>query len=202
VINNGANTVADHGDMKIIGNSTPRYSYGLTLDANWNNFFFSTFFQGVGKQDWWPGAESDVFWGQYNRPYNFMPKSQVGKIWSEENPDTYFPRYRGYIAQNGSGVLNAKQSKYLQNAAYIRLKNIQVGYNLPKTFISRAKLSAARVFLSAENLWAHSPMFKVTKDLDPESIGRSDAVTDSGNSGNGNNYPILKSMTLGLNVTF
>jgi len=202
VINNGTNTVADHGDMKIIGNSTPRYSYGLTLDANWNNFFFSTFFQGVGKQDWWPGAESDVFWGQYNRPYNFMPKSQVGKIWSEQNPDAYFPRYRGYIAQNGSGVLNAKQSKYLQNAAYIRLKNIQVGYNLPKTFISRAKLSAARVFLSAENLWAHSPMFKVTKDLDPESIGRSDTVTDSGNSGNGNNYPILKSMTLGLNVTF
>jgi len=202
VINNGANTLADHGDTKIIGNSTPRYTYGLNLDGSWNNFFVAAFFQGVGKQDWWPGAESDVFWGQYNRPYNFMPKSQIGKIWSEQNPDTYFPRYRGYVAQNGSGELAAKQSKYLQNAAYIRLKNVQLGYNLPKAFINRAKLSAARVYLSAENLWAYSPMFKVTKDLDPESIGRSDTVTDSGNSGNGNNYPILKSFTLGLSVTF
>jgi TonB-linked SusC/RagA family outer membrane protein len=202
IINNGANTLADHGDMKIIGNTTPRYTYGVSLDASWNNFFFSSFFQGVGKQDWWPGAESDVFWGQYNRPYNFMPKSQQGKIWSEENPDAYFPRYRGYTAQNGAGVLNAKQTKYLQNAAYIRLKNIQIGYNLPHALISRAKLSAARVFLSAENLWSYSPMYKVTKDLDPESIGRSDTVTDVNNSGNGNNYPILKSMTLGLSVTF
>lgn len=202
VINNGANTLTDHGDMKIIGNSTPRYTYGVSLDASWNNFFFSSFFQGVAKQDWWPGGEADVFWGQYNRPYNFMPKSQIGKIWSEENPDTYFPRYRGYIAQNGSGVLNAKQSKYLQNAAYIRLKNIQIGYNLPKALISRAKLSAARFYISAENLWSYSPLYKVTKDIDPESIGRSDAITDINNSGNGNNYPILKSMTLGLSVTF
>lgn len=202
VINNGANTLADHGDMKIIGNSTPRYTYGVNLSADWNNFFFSTFFQGVGKQDWWPGAEADVFWGQYNRPYNFMPQSQVGKIWAEQNPDAYFPRYRGYVAQNGSGELAARQSKYLQNAAYVRLKNIQIGYNLPKIFISRANLSAARFYISADNLWSYSPLYKVTRDLDPESIGRSDSITDPGNSGNGNNYPILKSMTLGLNVTF
>lgn len=201
VINNGANTLADHGDMRVIGNSSPRYSYGLGLNASWNNFFFSSFFQGVAKQDWWPGGEADVFWGQYNRPYNFMPKSQVGKIWSEENPDTYFPRYRGYVAQNGAGELYAKQTKYLQNAAYIRLKNIQIGYNLPKSMISRVKLNAARFYISAENLWSWSPLYKVTRDLDPESIGRSDAVTDVNNSGNGNNYPILKSVTLGLSIT-
>lgn len=201
IINNGANTLSNHGDLTVIGDSLPHYTYGINLSADWNNFFFSVFFQGVGKQDWWPGAESDVFWGQYNRPYNYMPKSQIGNIWSEDNPDAYFPRYRGYVAQNGAGELKAQQSKYLQNVAYIRLKNIQIGYNLPKALISRAKLNAARVFLSAENLWSWSPMYRITRDLDVESIGRSDTVTDSGNSGNGNNYPILKSFTLGLSVT-
>jgi hypothetical protein len=130
-----------------------------------------------------------------------MPKSQIGKTWSEENPDAYFPRYRGYVAQNGSGELKPPQSKYLQNAAYIRLRNIQLGYNIPKSLISRAKISAARVYVSADNIWTWSPMFRVTRDLDPESIRRSDTVTDSGNSGNGNNYPILKSWNVGLNIT-
>ncbi|MBC9931295.1 SusC/RagA family TonB-linked outer membrane protein [Chitinophaga qingshengii] len=201
IINNGANTLGDHGDLTIIGDSLPHYTYGLNLSADWNNFFFSVFFQGVGKQDWWPGAESDVFWGQYNRPYNQMPKSQIGNIWSEDNPDAYFPRYRGYVAQNGAGELKAQQSKYLQNVAYVRLKNIQIGYNLPKALISRARFNAARVYFSAENLWSWSPMYRITRDLDVESIGRSDTVTDSGNSGNGNNYPILKSFTLGLSIT-
>ena len=130
-----------------------------------------------------------------------MPQSQVGKIWSEDNPDAYFPRYRGYTAQNGAGVLNPPQSKYLQNAAYIRLRNVQIGYNIPKSWISRAKINAARVYVSAENIWSWSPMYRITRDLDPESIRRSDTITDSGNSGNGNNYPILKSWNVGLNIT-
>lgn len=204
VINNGTNTVGNPGDMRVIGNSTPRYTYGVGVNADWNNFFFGVFFQGVGKQDWWPGNENDVFWGQYNRPYNYMPKSQIGKIWSAENPNTYFPRYRGYVAQNGSGELYAKQTKYLQNVRYLRMKNIQVGYSLPKALVSRAKLQAAKIYLSGENLFSWSPLYKVTKDLDVESIGRSDMVTNpnpTDNAGNGNNYPILKSFTLGLNIT-
>ncbi len=201
VINNGANTLSQHGDLSIIGDTLPRYTYGINLSADWNNFFVGAFFQGVLQQDWWPGSESDVFWGQYNRPYNFMPKSQQGKIWSEDNPDAYFPRYRGYVAQNGAGELNPPQSKYLQNVAYIRLKNLQLGYNLPHALVARARMTSARVYLSAENLWSWSPLYKITRDLDVESIRRSDAVTDQNSSGNGNNYPILKSYTIGINIT-
>lgn len=200
-INNGANTLSQHGDLSIIGDTLPRYTYGINLSADWNNFFIGAFFQGVLQQDWWPGSESDVFWGQYNRPYNFMPKSQQGKIWSEDNPDAYFPRYRGYVAQNGAGELNPPQSKYLQNVAYIRLKNLQLGYNLPHALVARARMTSARVYLSAENLWSWSPLYKITRDLDVESIRRSDAVTDQNSSGNGNNYPILKSYTIGINIT-
>jgi TonB-linked SusC/RagA family outer membrane protein len=203
VVNNGANTAKEPGDMRIIGNSTPRYSYGFNLNADYAGFFIGAFFQGVGKQDWWPGSEADVFWGQMNRPYNFLFKYQEGKIWSPEHPNTYFPRYRGYIAQNNQGELYNAQTRYLQNVAYIRLKNVQVGYNLPNALVQRLKLSGVRFYVSGENLWTYSPMFKLTRDIDPESIGKSDIILTgtTTNNGNGNNYPILKSVTLGLNVT-
>ena len=202
VINNGTNTVGNPGDRKIIGNSLPRYTYGISLDGGWNNFFISTFFQGVAKQDWYPGSEAGTFWGQYNRPYNRLPQFHLGNIWSEENPDAYFPRYRGYTAQNGSAELAQTQTRYLQNAAYIRMKNVQVGYNLPQSLIRNIKMTNARIYLSGENLFTWSPLYKLTRDLDVESINGSDRVLTSGGNGNGNNYPMLKSVTLGLSVNF
>lgn len=203
VINNGDNTLANPGDMRVIGNTTPRYAYGITLSADYADFFFSAFLQGIGKQDWWPGSEADAFWGQYNRPYNYAMAYQMDKIWSESNPDAYFPRLRGYVAQNGSGELYNAQTKYLQNARYIRLKNVQVGYNLPARLLAKAHLTGARVYVSGENLWSASPLYKLTKNIDVENIGKSDVVlTGSSNAGNGNNYPILKSVTIGLSVTF
>ncbi len=202
VIDNGLNTVDNPGDRKIIGNATPRYTYGITLDADWNNFFFSAFFQGVGKQDWWPGSEASYFWGLYNRPYNRLPTWQIDNIWSESNPNAYLPRLRGYTAQNSSGELVQAQTKYLQNIAYLRLKNIQLGYNLPQRLISKAKMNAARMYVSAENIWTWSPLYKITKDIDVENTGGSDQVLTNGTSGNGYNYPLLKSLTFGLSVTF
>lgn len=202
VINNGDNTATNPGAMKVIGNSLPRYSYGFSLNADWGGFFVGAFFQGVGKQNWWPGSESDVFWGQYNRPYNYLMQYQVGKIWSPTNTNTYFPRYRGYVAQNAQGELFNPQTKYLQNVAYLRMKNIQVGYNLPAALVHRAKLTAARVYITGENLWTRSPLYKLTKDLDVENIGKSDVIlTGTSNNGNGNNYPILKSVSVGLSIT-
>jgi hypothetical protein len=201
-ITQGKNTVSDPGDKRIIGNSQPRYTFGALFDFDWNNFFISAFFQGVAKEDWWPGAEADAFWGPYNRPYNRVPAEMVDEIWSEENPNTYFPRLRGYVAQGTGRELNVPQTKYLQNAAYIRLKNLQVGYNLPIGLISRIRMSAARVYVSADNIWTYSPMYKVTKNLDVENIQGSDRVLTNGTNGNGNNYPMLKGITVGLNVQF
>ncbi|MBT1697052.1 TonB-dependent receptor [Fulvivirgaceae bacterium PWU4] len=199
-INVGENTVNKPGDMRVIGNSTPRYVYGAMFGVNWSNFGFGAFFQGVGKQDWWPGAEADLFWGPYNRPYNTALESMASKIWSEENPNTYFPRLRGYSAQSTNRELFVKQTRYLQNVAYIRLKNIQVSYTIPTALLEKLKLNSARVFLSGENLWSWSPLYKVTRDLDVGSIGPSDKILTSGTSGNGFNYPVLKSYTVGLSV--
>lgn len=202
VINTGANTVADPGDRKIIGNAQARYSFGALFDFDWNNFFVSAFLQGVGKQDWWPGAEADAFWGPYNRPYNRVPSEMVDEIWSEARPNTYFPRLRGYIAQGTGRSLNVTQTKYLQNAAYLRLKNVQLGYNLPKSLIGRFKISQAKFYVSGDNLYTYSPMYKITHNLDVENIQGSDRVLTNGTNGNGNNYPILKGITFGLNIGF
>jgi TonB-linked SusC/RagA family outer membrane protein len=201
-VNTGANSVSNPGDRKIIGNATPRYTFGTLLDFDWNNFFVSAFFQGVGRQDWWPGAEADAFWGPYNRPYNRLPSEMVDKVWSEANPDTYFPRMRGYIAQGTGRSLNVTQTRYLLNAAYIRMKNLQIGYNLPSNITNKLKMSQARVYVSGENLFTWSPMYKYTHNLDVENIQGSDRVLTNGSNGNGNNYPMLKSMTIGLNITF
>src|SRR3546814_528396 len=96
VIDDGQNMLNDHGDLTILGNSLPRYSYGITAGANWNGFDLSVFFQGVGHQDWYPGNEAYFYWGVYGRPYySFIPEGFREKVWSPENPDAYFPRLRG-----------------------------------------------------------------------------------------------------------
>lgn len=202
-INPGTNRVGNTGDRKIIGNESPRYTFGINLGADWNKFFFSGFFQGVGKQDWWPNAEASVFWGQYNRPYNYLPRWHLNNHWTPDNPDAYLPRYVGRVANRTDGILmNNPQTDYLQNIAYIRLKNIQIGYNLPQNLISRIGAENARVYISGENIWTWSPLYKITRDLDVENSGPSDMKLSSGNSGDGYNYPMLKSLSVGLSVTF
>ena len=207
VIDYGNNTVDDHGDKTVIGNALPRYAYSINLSGDWNNFFLSAFFQGVGKQDWYPSSEC-IFWGQYNRPYNNMPTWHQGNYWTEDNTDAYLPRYAGYNAS----LKSTPQTRYLQNVAYICLKNLQFGYTLPQPIVSKAKLQNVRVYISAENLWCWSPLYKHTRDLDVTNIYGSDPdLTDAdmssglnGNrgSGDGNSYPQMKSVSLGLSVTF
>ncbi|HEY0612020.1 MAG TPA: SusC/RagA family TonB-linked outer membrane protein, partial [Chitinophaga sp.] len=115
--------------------------------------------------------------------------------------DAYFPRLRGYTALNSRAELTVPQTKYLQNVAYIRLKNVSLGYNLPERLISRAGMSNVRVYLSGQNLWVWSPMYKHIKTMDPEVIEGADPELASG-AGNGMSYPMLKTYTFGINVTF
>jgi hypothetical protein len=84
-VNIGTNRVSDPGDRRIIGNKSPRYTYGINLGADWDNIFLSAFFEGVGKQDWYPSTEAEYFWGQYNRPYNNIPLWHLGNMWTPDN---------------------------------------------------------------------------------------------------------------------
>ncbi|MFC4870988.1 SusC/RagA family TonB-linked outer membrane protein [Negadavirga shengliensis] len=202
----GDNTVDNPGDRQIIGNSAPRYAYGINLSTDWNGFFVSAFFQGIGKQDWYPSNESNAFWGQYNRPYGDIPKWHLneGIIWSEDNPDSFLPRYVTRLANRSGAILRERQSAYVMNASYIRLKNLQVGYNFsPQLLASLKGIKAARIFFSGENIWTLSPLYKIVDNIDVENVtAPSDQIFTSSNAGDGYNYPMLKSYTLGLNVTF
>lgn len=217
----GARTLSDHGDMEIIGNATPRYHYSLNLSASWNGIGFSMLWQGVGKRDWYPLTETGFFWGQHNRSYDFLPKSQTGNNivqidksdsnnWVVTNMDQnpYWSRKVGLAANRNDGPLTWENTHYLQDASYIRLKNITVDYTFPSTICKKIGLEALKVYVSGENLFTHSPMYKYTDMFDPEVItsGDSDfASSQTGGlsgTGEGYSYPMLKNITFGLNVTF
>lgn len=190
VINSGGNTVDNPGDRSIIGNSTPRYSFGLTLDASWKGIDFSVFFQGIGKRDYW--LDGPYFWGATGGMWQSAGFKQHWDFWRPEgaplgaNIDGYYPR-----ASFDSGKNQYVQTGYLQNAAYIRMKNIQVGYTLPKQWVSKAGMSSVRVYLSGDNLWTISD---ITGVFDPETLGS--------DWGDGKLYPLCKTISVGLNVNF
>jgi len=101
--------------------------------------------------------------------------------------------------------LGVAQTRYLQNVAYLRMKNIQVGYNLPSKWISHIGALSLRVYFSGENLFTYSPMYKIVKNtIDVENatnFADQDLNTNPTN-GNGYNYPLLKSYSFGINVGF
>ena len=199
-IDRGSNTVDDPGDRRVIGNSEPRYIYSFGIDLEWNNIYLSAFFQGVGKQDWYPSNES-MFWGQYNRPYNNMPTWHVGNYWTEDNRDAYLPRYTGYYGPfyNGNYFAN---TRYLQDVSYIRLKNLQIGYTIPQKLTRKAKIDKVTVFFSGENLWTWSPVYRYTRDIDvTANIYGTDSIS-AADAGDGFGYPTMKSYSIGLNITF
>lgn len=192
VINTGVNTLENHGDLVRLGNKETRYPYGFNGGADWNGIDFSFFFQGIGRKHWYPGANADKFWGPYSRPYySFIPKDFPEKVWSPENPNSYFPRLRGYIALNGNNPLTNVNDKYLQDLAYLRLKNVTLGYSLPASILKRVKLSRFRVYVSGENLLTFTKLD--TKYIDPEM-----AAAES----NGRVYPFSKAVSFGLDLTF
>ncbi|RQO73581.1 SusC/RagA family protein [Pedobacter sp. KBW01] len=202
-INVGENKVGRSGDRRIIGNSAPRYLYGVSLGADWHNFSFSVFFQGVGKQQWYPSTETEMFWGQYNRPYNNIPTFHLGNMWTPDNTDAYFPRTMSRAASsNTNRTLGVAQTRYLQNVAYLRMKNLQFGYALPGKWINRIGVRSAKIFFSGENLFTYSPMYKIVKHtIDVENAVPSDQDLNAGSTnGDGYNYPLMKSYSLGLNI--
>lgn len=196
IISTGEDTVDDPGDRRIIGNSEPRYQYGANMAFQWCGFDFSIFFQGIGRMDWYPASEAELFWGPFNRPYaTFLPKNFLEQCWSEDNPNAYFPRPRAYVAFDNLGnqnrELTAANDRYLQNIGYCRLKNLTIGYSLPKQWTQKIGIDLLRVYFSGENLAYWSGL--KTDYIDPEQARR---------GGDLKVYPWQKTFTFGINVNF
>ncbi len=196
VISAGDRTLENPGDLSIIGNTSPRYTFGINLGAEYAGFDFQAFFQGVMKQNWWPGKDNSYFFGPFSRQYeNFYPESIESMSWTPDNPDAYFPRLAVYAVQNQGlegSQLGVPSDKYLQDVGYIRLKNITLGYTLPHKWTTKVKLDKVRFYTSGSNLLTFSKLYKNNPDrtIDPEQLG------------DGNAYPFSKTYAFGIDINF
>jgi len=192
----GDNTVDNPGDLTILGNTTPRYTYGLNLGGSWKNFDLSIFFQGVAMRDWSFG-QSAVFRGPAAGPMHNNVLEGHMDYWRDEssalgaNFDAYFPRpYAQFFGENQKNY-GRPTDHLLQNAAYLRLKNLQIGYSIPKSIAQKVLLTNARVYLSGENLLTFSNLMF----FDPEALaGRWYGAGDA--------YPLSRTLSAGINLNF
>ena len=195
VIGQGANTVDKPGDRKVIGNSQPRYQYGATFGFSWAGVDFSMFFQGIGRQDWYPSTDARYFWGPYARPFSsWIQKDFLDRCWSEDNPNAYFPRPRAYVAGVGANrELTTVNDRYLQNLGYCRLKNLTVGYTLPEKVTKKVSIESVRVYFSGENLAYIAPGFHCDY-MDPEAAAKTTGKLPI--------YPWQKTFMFGIDINF
>ncbi len=180
-INSGSWTVNDSGDYTVIGNTADRYNYGADFSADWNGFDLRILLQGVGKKDWYP--ESNYFFGIYRAPWANVLENNLDH-WTPENTNAYFPRLKSYIAEGGKDIA-INQTRYLQDASYLRIKNITIGYTLPKELTLKARLERVRFYLTGDNIFEFT---KLSKNYDPEILGTS--------------HPMQRIFSFGLNLSF
>lgn len=191
----GSNTVEDHGDLKVIGNSLPKYEYSFYLGFDYKGFDFSTFFQGVGKRDYWgygavaiPGGGSSYADAVYKHQMDY---------WTTSNTQAFYPR-----PADMSWVSNSynflRQTRYLSNMAYLRCKNLTIGYTLPKTWMNKVYLASARIYVSGENLFEFDHM-KIP--VDPETTDYKSGY-GSGSWSFGRSYPYSRTYSFGIQLGF
>lgn len=165
-------------DRHVLGSDIPRYTYGLRGDLAWKGIDFSFFIQGVGK------AEGFLA-GSARHPFinnSAMPQQIHLDRWTPDNPDASYPRFV-YMRTHNTRL----SSYWIEDASYLRLKNIQLGYSLPKRWLQGSRLGKVRVYASADNLFTRTDFFY---GYDPE--------VPAGNTGG--YYPMVKTFVFGLNV--
>jgi hypothetical protein len=206
-INNGSATLNDHGDLDKIGNSTPRYEYGFRLGADWKGFDISAFFQGVGSRQIW--GEGFLAIAGYNAGDGAMPATFVDDYWTPQNTGAFYP---AAFNNAGSGTTNNMQvqDRYLLNMAYLRLKNLTVGYTIPQRMLKRVGISSLRVYTSLENIitWDHLNGLPIDPEAPADNInvfapGNVFSTASAYNSARtGVGIPTFKSISFGLQLNF
>ena len=169
------------GDVTYVGNTAPRYSYGINLGAKYKGFDFGVFFQGVGKRTLFRVGEYSMPWSDWWRQ---PPAFYYGKTWNEDRPNAEYPR----LSFGDIRWWNYQPSTMQKiNAAYVRLKNLQLGYSLPANLIRKVALTNARIYVSGQDLWEKH---HVLGGWDPESADW------------GGNYPFQRYYSFGIDITF
>lgn len=178
----GEGTADNPGDQRIIGNSTPRFHYGITAGISWKRLDLSIFLRGVGKRDYW--RTDQIAWPTGGWGSLFK---ETLDFWTPTNTNAYYPRVYSNDGVNTS-YNHWKQSKYLANASYLKLQNITLSYTLPKVWSQRLYFDDVKVFFSGENLytWDHLP-----EGLETDMLSKGAWE-----------YPFMRKFSFGINVTF
>jgi TonB-linked SusC/RagA family outer membrane protein len=216
-IDGGAGTLDDHGDLKVIGNALPRYEYSFRLGANWNNFDIDLFFQGVGKRSRWmtgsmviPQAQAGLGTFEHQQSYNHYIIEDGKVVGYEIDQNNDYPNMyegsagTGTISNIGYGKYNYyPQTRYLINMAYLRLKNLTLGYTIPREITRKAYIQKARIYFSGENLfflYNGAGKYKLDPEIATGSYGS--FSSDNGYGTYGRTVPMMRSYSFGLQVTF
>ena len=201
----GKGTLADHGDLKIIGNTTPRYSFGLNLHAGYKGFEVSALFQGVMKRDFPMAASTYLFSGDSNFFKEHLDYYNV------YNPGAYLPRLTKPDSPEYNANVGYNTSRYLLNAAYMRLKNLMISYNFQPKLVKKMGLENLKVYFTCDNLFTIDNLPDV---FDPETLNQVNTWAGGSNetapgltspmkqNGNGKVYPLNKNYVFGIEFTF
>jgi len=216
-VNNGLNTIHDSGDLSIIGNETPRYQFGTTIGASYKGFDFSMLWRGVAKKDIYFNRMSNLFWGFTNgwwestlTPdhldyFRDTPGNKYSGLYEGDaniNTDAYWPRPYLNSTEEAKNK-NNPNTRYLQNGAYVRLQNIQLGYNFPQELISKWKLQTIRIYFSGENLITISDLPAGIDPVAPVGFPEGGAGNYHGTAGTGRlTYGADRTYSLGVNITY
>ena len=205
-ITTGNQTLNDHGDLTVIGNTTPRYNITITGGLNWKNFDFSMQWFGVMKRDYLPAPYNPTFNGLNNSwlASNFIKESKTLDYWRPENEENMFgPNVDAYFAKPYLSMETYKnrknQSRYVLNAGFLRLRFLQLGYTVPQHLSEKVFLKNARIFISGENLLT---IKSLPKSIDPESSLHPVKQSWGGYADWGGFYPMARSFSIGVNLTF
>jgi hypothetical protein len=193
----------DYGDLKVIGNTTPRYQYGLRAGADYKGFDASVFLQGVGKREVW--GDGSLAIPGYNSSDGGMAQAIAGNFWREDRTDAFYPAPYNMALTAGATVNSYNiviQSRYLLNMAYLRVQNITFGYSLPSSVLNKIKTTKMRFYVSLENFFTFDKLGDLP--IDPEVInGYSMWNTSNYNSGRtGVGVPTYKSASFGIQLNF
>ncbi|WP_304130377.1 SusC/RagA family TonB-linked outer membrane protein [Phocaeicola plebeius] len=177
------NGVVNSDDMTYLGyGNIPEIIYGINGSLNWKNFDFSFLMQGAANaQVYLKGGIILPYFNQGN-----LPQFWVNEAWTEENPSNRYPRLAESVHNFPATDVPGVQT-YLYNASYLRLKNIEVGYTFPTSWLSRIGVTNARVYVNAQNLFTISNV----PQIDPENTEQE-----------GWTYPQMKSFNFGLSLQF
>ena len=199
IINPGSRLTDDHGDLKVIGNSTPRYEYGFRLGAEFRGFDLQVFFQGVGKRELWGNSSMTI--AGYNSADGAMAQAIAGDFWREDRTGAFYPR--PYNNANSNNTNNMQiQTRYLLDMSYLRMKNLTLGYSLPAQWMRKVNISKLRIYASLENFLTFDNLRGLP--IDPEEVaGYSIYNTSNYNSSRtGVGAPTFKTASVGIQINF